>query len=149
MIPCSGNHGWGETTTSGTARATRNIRSRMNSPAEGCTALGNKDEITTMRSGVIPASAATRAPPGSRRTVRSPKRGPNRERPAGEPPAEDLRPAAAQSSSSCTAVARLGQRQLHAERHDQCRQEDSGPAQPPLQRAHTANLENVLRRFVD
>ncbi len=50
-----GNHGCGETTTSGTRRATRNIRSRMKSPAVGWELLGKSDESTTTRGRFIAA----------------------------------------------------------------------------------------------
>src|SRR5512135_2592364 len=51
-----GNHGWGETTASGRCCATRNMRSRMNSPAPGRAALGNSALNTT--SSMAPAATA-------------------------------------------------------------------------------------------
>src|SRR3569832_965747 len=47
--PCSGNHARGDTTVIGIFFPTRNMRSRINSPALGWAACGNKVENTTRR----------------------------------------------------------------------------------------------------
>src|SRR3569833_2448059 len=47
--PCSGNHARGDTTVIGNFFPTRNMRSRINTPALGWAACGNKVENTTRR----------------------------------------------------------------------------------------------------
>src|SRR5438128_2348267 len=46
---CKGNQDKGATTVKGSNRATRNMRSRMNKPAVGCPAWGNRVVRTTTR----------------------------------------------------------------------------------------------------